>query len=408
MIAVDRNPWLVVLGSAMALTVGNGPIMQFTFGVFLKPVVEEFNVARGMGSLALTIGLITTACSLPLAGRLADRMGPRRLGLFAVWALAISLVSVALFSRSITTFIAGFALAGLAASGHTPLPYTKAVISVFDRRRGLALALALVGVGIGSIALPLIAQRLVAEWGWRGGYLGIAALLVLIATPALLLFIPQQAGRHTAVGAAPVLVGLTPREAVGSRSFWLMLFGLFLGAGATNGTIAHVIPMLTDRGMAATDATAIFSLVGLAAIAGRILGGLLLDRLWAPLVALVFLAGLVLGITMLLGDSTSDSARVAALLLGLGLGVEADLTGFLLTRYLGVKHYGALFGWVFGAFLLASSLGPLVMGWLFDVTGSYDYCLRLFIGAIALAAVAFLAMGAYRYPAVPPLASESP
>ena len=61
MTAVDRNPWLVVLGSAMALTVGNGPIMQFTFGVFPKPVVEEFNVARGMGSLALTIGLITTA-----------------------------------------------------------------------------------------------------------------------------------------------------------------------------------------------------------------------------------------------------------------------------------------------------------------------------------------------------------
>jgi MFS family permease len=102
-----KHPWLVVLGSALALTVGNGPIMHFTFGVFLKPITAEFNIDRGLASLALMIGVSATAVALPFAGRLADRLGPRPFGLAAVTLFGLAIIAVGALSRSVW----GFALA---------------------------------------------------------------------------------------------------------------------------------------------------------------------------------------------------------------------------------------------------------------------------------------------------------
>jgi MFS family permease len=395
---LTRSSWWIVVGSGCALMVGNGPVMQFTFGVFLKPLMEEFGSARGTTSFALTVGLTATAFMLPVAGRLADRFGPRAVGLWAVSLMSLGLFAISLFAHSIATFAVLFALVGIAATGQTPLVYTQAVAACFDRRRGIALALTLTGVGIGSIVLPLVAQALIAGYGWRGGYLGIAMLLLAVASPSLLFLIPRKisASETTATQAGPE--GLLPAQAARTPSFWLLLVGLFLGASAANGTIAHLVPMLTDRGMPAGEAAGVLAWVGAAAICGRLMGGVLLDRFWAPLVALIFLCGMAVGIGLLLETSSHGMANLAVVLIGIGLGVEADLVGFLLSRYLGIRAYGVLFGWAFGTFMLASSLGPVLMGVMFDRTGSYRACLLIYIAFSLVAATAFLSMGRYRYP----------
>jgi MFS family permease len=374
--------------------------MQFTFGVFLKPIAQEFGVERGVASFALMIGLVATALSLPIAGRLADRFGPRTFTRTAVLLFGTSVAAVGLLAHNIWTFMLLFALAGVLASGQTPLPYIRVVTACFDRRRGLALALTLTGVGIGSIVVPIIAQHLVTAFGWRGGYVGLAALLLLVAVPAVSLFIPRALSFPLQQSGNAASVGLTVSEAVRSRTFWLMLTGLFLAGMAANGTIAHVVPLLTDRGVPAGPAVAALASVGAASIAGRLVGGFLLDRFWAPLVSLIFFTGMAAGIGLLAFAPSIGSASVAAVLIGLGLGVEADLIGFLLSRYIGLKSFGALFGFVFGAFMLANSFGPILMGALFDVTGSYAFCLSIFIGATFVAVGAFLMLGRYAYPAV--------
>ena len=398
---LSDRPWLIVTGSTLALTVGNGPIMQFTFGVFLKPLTAAFKVDRGTGSLALTIGLLATALTLPIAGKLADQLGPRRLGLIAVVLFAVGLAAAGLFATSIWTFMAIFALAGVAAAGQTPLVYLKAISARIDRGRGLALAIALTGVGLGSIATPLIAQRLIDAYGWRGAYAGLAAVLLVVAAPSLLLFIPGKLGGGAApASAAPVdPPGLTPREALRERRFWLLVVCLFFGAAAANGTIAHVAPLLTDRGVSPGQAASVLSVVGGAAIVGRLLGGYLIDRLWAPMIACVFSAGMIGGIGILLFASTAGEAVWATVLLGLGLGLEADLVAFLVSRYLGVRVFGTLFGYAFASFMLGSSLGPIVMGAVFAATGSYAPCQIAFMACSALAAAGLLAMGRYAYPA---------
>jgi MFS family permease len=396
-VAVLLNRWWIVAGSTLALVVSTGPIMQFTFGVFLKPIMGEFHVSRGLGSLTLTIGLTATALLLPVAGVIADRWGPRRLALAAVSGLCLLLVATATVAHSYAAFLVCFTLAGIAATGQTPLPYTRIIVGHFDDRRGLALALALTGVGIGAVVLPIIAQALVGRYGWRGGYLGIALLLAMIALPSLLLLLPRDPLGKAARAEAAAQPGLSVAGALRTYRFWLLLAGVFLAAAVTNGTIAHVVPLLTDRGVDADAAVRAVAWLGAASIVGRIAGGWALDRYWASWVALVFLAGLALGIWLLLHAPGMTAAAGAAVLLGLGLGIEADLVSYLLARHFGLKSYGSLFGLAFGAFMLASSLGPVLMGWLFDLTGSYVFCLNLFIAMAIAAAGAMLALGRYRY-----------
>ncbi len=396
---LSDRPWLVVLGSTLALTVGNGPIMQFTFGVFLKPLTAAFHVERALGSLALTIGLLATAFALPIAGRLADLLGPRKLGLVAVLLFALGVAAAGLFSTSVWTFMALFALAGVAAAGQTPLVYLKAITARIDRRRGLALAIALTGVGVGSIVLPPLAQRLIDGFGWRDAYAGLAIILVAVAVPSLLLFIPGRLVAATPSTETPAEApGLTPGEALRDGRFWLLVACLFLGAGAANGTIAHVAPLLTDRGVPAAQAATALSVVGAAAIVGRLLGGYLIDRFWAPLIATVFAAGMIGGIAILLFARSAGEASIATVLLGLGLGLEADLVGFLVSRYLGARSFGTLFGYAFASFMLGSSLGPIAMGAVFDRAGSYAPCLLAFMACSALSAAGLLTFGRYAYP----------
>jgi MFS family permease len=403
-LSIAQNPWRVVFGSTLALVVGNGPVMQFTFGVFLKPLTSTFHVDRGFGSLAITIGVLATAISLPVAGRLVDRHGPRRSALVAVLLFAAGVAMAGLLSKSIWSFMLLFSLAGVAAAGQSPLPYVKAIAARFDRGRGLAFATALSGVGVGSIVLPMVAQGLVDRFGWRGGYAGLGALTVLIAVPSILISIPTLPPSRGKDPPADGLSGLTPKEAVRTTRFWLLVVGLFLGAVSVNGTIAHVVPLLTDRGVPAKEAVVALAGVGAASIVGRLAAGYLMDRYWAPLVSMVFFAGMIGGITILTFAKSPGTASVATILLGLGLGVEADLVGFLLSRYFGTRAFGALFGYIFGSFILASSLGPVVLGFIFDATGSYNAGLITFGAFSALAACLFLGLGKYPYPAAEPIA----
>jgi MFS family permease len=146
--------WLVVVGSTIALMVGNGPILLFTFGVFLKPITEEMGWHRGTMSLGVAVGLTIAGLATPLVGRLIDKWGVHRVTLFAVTLFAASVAAISLTPANVAMFVALYAVSGLLSSGHAPLPYAKAISSWFDARRGLALGIAMAGVGIVTALMP--------------------------------------------------------------------------------------------------------------------------------------------------------------------------------------------------------------------------------------------------------------
>ncbi|AWI54497.1 MFS transporter [Aquabacterium olei] len=407
----DRSPWWVVVGALLGLTVGNGPVMQFTFGVFVKPLTEAFETDRGTVSGALLIGLVATGIATPVIGRLVDRHGTRRVALPAIVLFALCMMAIGWVAQSPLSLMLAYGVCGVVAAGQTPLPYSKAIAMTFDRHRGLALGVATAGVGLGTMLMPMLAQKLISVWGWRGAYIGLGVVTLLVAWPAMrwMVSAPHAVQGRASHKAMPAQAGLSRGEAMRTGAFWLLAVSFFAVALAASGVVAHIVPIMTDRGVSPAQATSAISAAGLALIVGRLAAGWLLDRLHGPLVALVFFSLPLIGIGMLLFSTSPALGVPAAVLVGLGLGAEVDLIAFLQSRYLGLKAFGELYGYLFAIFMLGSGLGPFLMGQSFRLQQSYDPALWLLSGGLVLACLAMMRMGPYAFggiPATEPMAED--
>ena len=395
--SAKRNPWWVVLGALLGLIVGNGPVMQFTFGIFIKPITEEFGSDRGTISLAILVGLGLTGITTPLVGRLIDRFGIRKVTLPAIVLFAIGTALVGVLSVSPVIYIVLFGVLGVIAAGQTPLPYAKAIAGAFDHRRGLALGVSMAGVGLGTALLPQLAQVLVTNFGWRTAYMGLGLLVFVLAFPAVALFI-REPDVEEETRRRRELPGVTAGEALKSKTFWLLAVSFYFVALAASGVIAHVVPLMTDRGVPVQVAASAISAAGLALIVGRVIAGYLLDRIFAPYVAFVFFVAPLIGIVMLLTATNAPLAMVAAVLVGMGLGAEVDLIAFLLSRYLGLRNFGEIYGYLFAVFMLGSGSGPFLMGVVFQKSGSYSMGLITLGIGLAIASTLVTRLGPYVYP----------
>jgi len=394
------NPWWVVFGSTLGLIVGNGPIVFFTFGLFLGPVTREFGWDRATFSSSLLVGHACAAAAYPFLGRAIDRYGIRRVSLTSIVLFALSLASLSLTPPSPAVFIAMAGLVGLCSAGQAPLPYAKAVTSWFDEHRGLALGIAMTGIGIGATLVPQLARAVIDGYGWRTGYVALAVLMLSVAFPVVAIFIrePDSHARTITYGNS-ILPGLTIGASVRSASFWLLAIPVFLVVTSINGIVAHLVPLLTDRGFAIGQATSTLSAVGLSTIAGRLVSGYLLDRFFAPHVA----AGLFLlplaGVGILAAGPGGTALLIAAIALGFGLGAEVDVIGFMVSRYFGLRSYGAIYGCMFAIFTVGTGLGPVLMGLSFDRTHSYRLALAVFGVALVCASGLVSRLGRYTFPA---------
>jgi MFS family permease len=380
------------------LIVGNGPIVFFTFGLFLGPVTREFGWDRATFSASLLVGHGCAAAAYPFLGRAIDRYGIRRVSLTSIGLFALSLASLSLTPPSPAVFIAMAGLVGLLSAGQAPLPYAKAVSSWFDERRGLALGIAMTGIGIGATLVPQFARAVIDAYGWRAGYVALAALMFLVASPVVAIFIrePDSHARTSTYGS--VLPGLTLGESVRSASFWLLAIPVFLVVTAINGIVGHLVPLLTDRGFAIGQATAALSAVGLSTIAGRLVSGYLLDRFFAPYVAAALFLLPLAGVGILAAGSGGPALILAATALGFGLGAEVDVIGFMVGRYFGLRAFGEIYGCMFAIFTVGTGLGPVLMGLSFDQTRSYQIALAAFGGALVCASVLVSRLGRYNFP----------
>ena len=402
-----RNPWWVVVGSTLALVVGNGPVVLFTFGVFLKPVSSAFGWDRGTMSLAVGLSMILSGLATPIAGKLVDRWGVRRVTLAVIVLFSLSTATIALTPPSALAFVLLYACWGFISGGQAPLPYAKAISAWFDGRRGLALGIAMAGIGIGTALLPQLVRLMIVTVGWRGAYVGLGAVTFAIAFPAVALFV-REPDRHGAArlarpfpgGAASpaTLPGVEVRDAFGSYAFWFMGIAMFLAVTAMNGTIAHVVPLLTDRGISPTVAASMLAAVGMSTLVGRLLSGYLLDRFFAPYVAAGFFFLPCIGIILLSVNATAPIAVLGVVCLGLSLGAEVDLIGFLVTRYFGLHRFGEIYGYLFAVFTIGSGVGPYLMGWCFDATHSYNLALTGFGIALVVGSLIISRLGPYVYP----------
>jgi MFS family permease len=312
----------------------------------------------------------------------------------------VCLVGLSCLQPPIWHLYALYALAGLTTAATTSVGYSRVVANWFDRERGLALGLASSGAGVGAFLTPLGAQFLIDRANWRIAYLGLAAACLLVAAPVVWLFLrtsPPEAGLPVPrTEQRDLQGGMTAREALGTGTFWQLAFIFFCVAASVSGASAHLVPLLTDAGVSARSAALAASVFGAAMIVGRIGNGYLVDRFAGLPVAASLFAGAAFGVVLLWSGLAVKMAFLAATLLGLAAGAEADLMPFLISRYFGLRSMGELYGYIFGVFTIGNAVGRYLLAAGFDAWGSYKIPLAFAALALTFSIGGTLLLGDYR------------
>jgi MFS family permease len=389
--------WRVVLAACFGVMAGFGSLFVYTFAVFVKPLGAAFGwnreeISLGFGLAAMTVG----ACS-PLIGRLIDRVGPRRIILPCMTVFGCGIASLSLLRGGLWQFYAICVVIGVVGNGAAHLAYSRSISTWFQRRLGAALAFVMVGAGLGAMILPVFAQAMVSQFGWRAAYAALGCLALLLGLPLSWRYVfERNDGARPAV--APVEhSGLTFRQGLGAYAFWIIVAVLLVSSISMNGAITHLSALLTDRGISAKDAAWCASILGGSSVLGRVGTGWLLDRFFGARVAFAISLVTAGGIFLLARATSFSAGGVAAVLIGVGAGGEAAITPYLLTRYFGLRAFSTLYGLTWTFYAAAGAVGPVILGRAFDSTGSYETLLVLLAGALALAAAMNLLLPKYLY-----------
>jgi MFS family permease len=162
--------WWVVLAAGVGLSVHSGPITAGTFGVFLKPLSQEFGWSRTQILLSVSLATLALTGAMPLVGRLVDRLGARRVIVPSALLFGLAFMSLYFLTASLWHYYAISLFMEVVGGGTTPVAYSKVISHWFDKKRGLALALAMAGSSLGAFIMPPLAQALITGVGWRQSY----------------------------------------------------------------------------------------------------------------------------------------------------------------------------------------------------------------------------------------------
>lgn len=402
--------WWVALALSVIVFLSSG--IRFTIGPFLKPVSADLGVDRGSFSLVIATSLLLYGAFMPLVGRLVDRIGSRVVCSAGAVVMAASLV---LTSRMTTLwefylYYAVVGSLGLAATGHVMGSVTLA--NWFVRRRGVAMSFLGSASMAGMAILVPLAMWCILRFGWRASFviLGIGSLLVMLPLTVWVLRddpeslglepdgVPAAAARRP--GHATSLIERTAiAEAIQVPSFWLLTAGLFNCGFSMSLLSAHGVPMLTDHGFHPMAAASAIGFLGMTAIGGGIMLGLISDG-WGrkPVLAAVYLLRLVaFGMLFLVRDPVL--LLVVAAIGGVGMSGSLAMTSALTGDIFGRYSVGSIFGLIFLSHQTGSSLGSWLGGFLFDVTGGYGAAFGVAGALLLIAAILSLSINEHARPA---------
>lgn len=364
--------WRVALAASGCVFVGFASLLVYTFGVFLKPVAAEFGWSREAVSAAFGFAALAVAACSPPLGWLLDRYPARRIVIPCLAIFGAGWASLALLTPHLWRLYAVFIVLGVVGNGTAHLSFVRVLSTWFHSKRGVAFAVLLTGGAAGAMVLPAVAQELIRAGGWRFAFAALGGMTLLIGIPLATRVRSRSASLRDITAAAS---GASVREGLRSRPFWVIVVVLFCCSISQNGAIAHLAAMLTDRGIAPQSAALAVSAMGLGALAGRLLTGALIDRWFAPRVSFGLILLAAAGTWLLSGAHSVVAGVVSALCIGIGMGGEADVTPFLLSKYFGLRSFSVLYGFTWTAYAIAGAVGPVIMGKAFDATGSYSVLL---------------------------------
>lgn len=375
--------WRMVVFASIALAL-TGPGQTAGLSVFVDPLITDLDITRTQLTTAYMIGTLVGALALPWIGRGMDRFGIRKamvlIGLvFGGVLLALSLVS------NLAGLTAGFVLLRMSGQGALSLAATAVVASWFWQKRGLALGIVGAAGSLGITLTPLVANQLIDAVGWRQAWVIEGVVVLVVIVPMALLAIrnrPSDIGQHTD-GVASLHAGeqagegSTVREARRTLFFWVMLGAVSLSAALATAVAFHQISILTERGLSPTAAAANFIPQAVATLAAMLLVGALSDRISARWLIAASMVSLSAGVVWAAFVTPGLSAIGFAALIGVSAGATRVLETAEVPRHFGLVNLGAIRGWITGAAVAASALGPVIYSLGQAATGNFSAILLM-------------------------------
>jgi len=396
--------WVIVAVGIVVTCVGFGAMATLT--VFLVPVADTMGWSRTGVSTAALVNWLCMGAGAFVWGALSDRFGTRVVVLSGGVLLGLGLVTA---SRATT--LAQFqllfgVLVGLAAgSFYTPMTATTA--RWFTAHRSLAVALVSAGLSVGSAIMAPLARWLITNYDWRSAMLVIGDVVWLVIIPAALLVRNPPASAAAAGSAAAARDGrdMTVGQALRTPQFAALALAYFACCGAHSGPIFHMVTNAIDHGITAMTATTVLSVASLASLSGKIICGLVADRVGAKRTLVAGLALQAAAVSLYLFTRELSGFYAVALVFGFAYGGVMPLYAILVREYFGERIMGTAFGAVAFVSTLGMALGPWAGGWLYDTFGGYFW---LFLGSFGIGLAAVAIAVTFRAPGPAPLALASP
>lgn len=397
-IAEWRRHWHLPLICALATAVSVTHLN--VVGVLLPAIEREYGWTRPEVSGGLIILAVMALLLSGLAGWGVDRFGSRRIGMAGVTLYCLGFAALGTVGQSIWNWWLVWVFISFGHVCTTSTVWAPAVARHFKAGRGLALAVSMCGNGVSAAVLPLLTALLLERFGWRGAFVGVAALLSVIALPTIWLFFRDPDAAPPAARAKEPAAA-TPRPtirigaAVTSTIFIRTALTCLLCTIGITAMVIHFVPMLREGGMNLRAAAVTAGGIGLAVIAGRLTTGMLLDRVHARWVGGVAFLLPAIGCAILLSQPVPALAFVAALFTGVALGAEIEIIAYATTRYFGLERFGTIFGLLIGMASFAAGLGPLIAASMYHVAGSYTLVMQGLFGVFLLSSLMMASLPAY-------------
>jgi MFS family permease len=394
--------WMCMLGTGACSTA----VVLINVGVFMKPLVDAEGWSRGGVAMALSIAALSMAAANPFVGRAIDRFGVRPVLITSLLGFGLATAALPFFVQigGLVGFYIAYALIAALGAGSNVIAYVRVLSGWFsgpmNNSRGLALGISSAGLPLGAAASGPIGVLLIDRFGWQGGYWGLALIPLLIGLPIALFGIrmpddtPARATRTQPAGAA--LPGMSLREAMGTRSFWVMMAIVLLMSTTLQGLGIHTVPLLSDYQLTASWIAIILALDQILGIAARVGAGFLFDKVFAPRVSIMIFGLAAIASFGLAGIPGLTVAILATLLITVGSGAESDFVGYCVGRYFGLRCYGQIFGTIYAMFMVGIALGPFLFGVAFDHFG--DYRIPFALAGVGLTMLCILLLFLPRFP----------
>jgi MFS family permease len=376
----DRRAWrIVVVLFAIGAFIFGGTVS--TPGVFFAPLIKEFGWSHArVSSLASVITLGTIPGSIA-AGFLLERIDAR-IPITSGATLAAASLLFASQTNSYFPLLLSCFFAGLGVGMATLLPISLVIANWFREKRGIAMGVAIAGISAGGMVMVQVAAAAIRADGWRAGYVALALPILLITIPLTVVVVrthPPDDGNGSVVkrpdeavlSNPPELEGFSLGEAIRKRSFWLIAAATFLFAFTVYGILTQLVVYLIGIGYQPSTAAIVLGLMLGFNAAGKVVFGIVADRIGARLAMAVSFAIIACGVVLLLCSREGLLLATFLAVYGPAWGAPLALIPLLTIQSLGLRHYGSIGGILRVAEASGAVLGPLMLGRIFDLTNSY-------------------------------------